>query len=83
MSQEIMSITQLVGEVVKCLVDKPEEVTVEEKSGERTTVINIYASKEDVGKIIGKGGRLITALRVICENIATKNNKRVNIHIID
>lgn len=80
---EIMTITQLVGEVVKCFVDNPEAIKIEEKSGERTTVINIFASKEDVGKIIGKGGRLITALRVICENIATKHNKRVNIHVID
>ena len=80
---DCLTVTQLVEEVVKCLVDDPTGVKIEEKSGERTTVINIEVKKEDVGKIIGKSGRIITAMRTICENIAAKNDKRVNIHIID
>jgi hypothetical protein len=79
----MMTIPQLVKEVVECLVDKPEEVQIEEKSGERTTVINITVPKDEVGKIIGREGRIITAIRTISENIAAKYQKRVNIHIID
>lgn len=79
----MLSITELVREIVQCLVDNPEDVDIEERSGARTTVINITVPKEDVGKIIGKEGRIITAIRTISENIAAKYEKRVNIHIID
>lgn len=79
----MLTIPELVREVVQCLVDKPEEVDIEERSGERTTVINITVPKDEVGKIIGKEGRIITAIRTISENIAAKYEKRVNIHIID
>ena len=79
----MLTIPELVREVVECLVDKPESVKIEENSGERTTVINIMVPKEEVGKIIGREGKIITAIRTICENIAAKYSKRVNIHIID
>jgi predicted RNA-binding protein YlqC (UPF0109 family) len=79
----MLTITELVKEVVECLVDTPDKVQIEEKSGERTTVINIVVPKEEVGKIIGREGKIITSIRTICENIAAKHSKRVNIHIID
>jgi len=79
----MLEIPQLVREIITCLVDRPEEVEIETKSGARTTVISIIVPKDEVGKIIGKEGKLITSIRNICENIASKNNKRINIHIID
>ncbi len=79
----MLTITELVKEVVICLVDEPDKIQIEEKSGERTIVINITVPKEEVGKIIGREGRIITAIRTISENIAAKLQKRVNIHIID
>ena len=79
----MLTIPELVKQVVECLVDKPETVVIEEKSGERTTVINIIVPKEEVGKVIGREGKIITAIRTISENIAAKYQKRVNIHIID
>jgi len=80
---EVNNITELVKTIVGQLVDNPEQVVIEEKSGNRTTVISITVPKEEVGKIIGREGKIITSIRTICENIAAKNEKRVNIHIID
>ncbi len=80
---EVNNITELVKTIVGQLVDNPEKVVIEEKSGNRTTVISITVPKEEVGKIIGREGKIITSIRTICENIAAKNEKRVNIHIID
>jgi len=80
---EANNITELVKTIVSQLVDNPEEIIIEEKSGNRTTVISITVPKEEVGKIIGREGKIITSIRTICENIAAKNEKRVNIHIID
>ena len=73
-----MEIPVLVENIVKSLVDAPESVLIEEKAGHRTSVINISTAREDIGKIIGKSGKVITALRVLIENIASKNGKRVS-----
>lgn len=80
---EVNNITELVKTIVSQLVDNPQDIIIEEKSGNRTTVISITVPKEEVGKIIGREGKIITSIRTICENIAAKNEKRVNIHIID
>ena len=83
MTQEFIPVKELVGNIIKCLVDNPELIQIEEKSGDRTTVINITVPKEEVGKIIGRNGRIISAIRTIAENISAKYSRRVNIHIID
>lgn len=80
---EIMPITQLVGEIVKCLIDNPSSIQIEETAGDRTIIIQIKVDKSDIGKVIGKSGRIISSMRTICENIAAKNDKRISIHIID
>lgn len=79
----VMNINELLKEIVKSLVDNPDAIDIQEHAGERTTVININVAREDIGKVIGKKGKIITSLRCIMENIAAKNNNRVNIHIID
>lgn len=80
---QVLEIPQLVKEIVKCLVDDPSKIEIKEDHGERTIVLNISVPKEDVGKIIGKNGKIVSSIRSICENIAAKNNKRINIHVID
>jgi len=76
-------ITGLVTNIVGQLVDDPSKVEIEEKSGSRSTVLSIIVPKDEVGKIIGKDGKIITAIRTISENIAAKHDKRISIHIID
>lgn len=83
MSDVALSLTEYVRETVKCLVDNQEKIEIREENGDRTTILTISVAKEDVGKIIGKQGTIISSIRRICENIAAKNNKRVNIHVLD
>lgn len=82
MSQPL-EIPKLIYEIVNCLVDKTDQIDIKEEHGDRTIVLNISVAKEDVGKIIGKQGKIVSSIRNICENIAAKNNKRINIHVID
>lgn len=77
------TVPELIVEICKCLCDSPEEIKVEDKSGEKSAVIHINVAKSDIGKVIGKQGNIISAIRTICENISAKNHKRVSIHIID
>ena len=76
-------IKDLVHQIVACLVDDIDAINIDENNGDRSIVLNITVAKTDVGKIIGKSGKIISAIRSICENIAAKRNKRINIHVID
>lgn len=74
---------QLVEMMAKALVDKPEEVEVTEIEGEQTTVIELKVAKEDLGKIIGKQGRMARAIRTIVGAASTKIRKRSVVEIIE
>ena len=56
---------ELVEKIVRALVDFPEEVDIREIKGSRTNIVEIKVSKQDVGKVLGKKGKNINALRVI------------------
>ena len=83
MADSVLEISALVKEIIRCLVDNLEKIDIKEEHGDRTVVLNISVAKEDVGKVIGKQGKIISSIRNICENIAAKNEKRINIHVID
>lgn len=61
------------------IVDKPEAVTVEESQEESRTILTIHADQADIGKIIGKNGRIIKAIRDVTKLIATKKNVYVDV----
>jgi len=73
----------LIEQIAKALVDKPEEVQVKEIGGETTTVIELKVAKQDVGKIIGKRGRTADAIRIILSAASTKIKKRSVLEIVD
>lgn len=69
--------------VVKALVDYPEQVEIREVDGERTVVFEVRLNPTDIGKVIGKSGRTITAIRTLLTSAAAKNGKRAMLEIIE
>jgi predicted RNA-binding protein YlqC (UPF0109 family) len=78
-----MDLKGLVEILAKALVDKPEDVIVNEIAGERTSVIELRVAKEDMGKIIGKHGRNAQAIRTILGAASTKNRKNMVLEIVE
>jgi predicted RNA-binding protein YlqC (UPF0109 family) len=73
----------LAEELVKTLVDSPEEVNVSSIGGEQSTVIEVRVSATDLGLVIGRQGHTVRALRTILSSVAAKDNKRVILDIIE
>lgn len=68
--------------IAKSLVDNPDEVTVNEVEGEQSIILELRVSQEDMGKVIGKQGRIAKAIRTVIKAAASKENKRVSVEII-
>ena len=69
--------------IAKSLVDKPDEVDLQEVIGEKTTVLELRVAKEDLGKVIGKQVKTARAMRTILNAAATKLKKRAVLEIIE
>ena len=69
--------------IAKSLVDKPDEVDLQEIEGEKTTVLELRVAKDDLGKVIGKKGKTASAIRTILNAVATKLKKRAVLEIIE
>jgi hypothetical protein len=69
--------------LAKALVDEPEAVHVEAVETDTTVVLELTVAKEDVGKVIGKQGRIARALRTIVKASAVRDGKRAIVEIID
>lgn len=73
----------LVEYIAKSLVDKPEEVQVNEIEGEQTSVLELKVAKDDLGKVIGRQGRTARAMRTILGAASIRASKRVVLEIIE
>lgn len=73
----------LIETIAKALVDKPDQVHVNEVDGEQTSVIELRVAKEDLGKVIGKEGKTARALRTILSAASTKIRKRSVLEILE
>ncbi|MBN2077538.1 MAG: KH domain-containing protein [Spirochaetes bacterium] len=78
-----MNYRDLVDYMVKSLVDNPDQVEITEVEGEKSTILELKVTKEDIGKVIGKHGRIARAIRTIINASATKSGKRVVLEILD
>lgn len=77
------NLRDLVEFMAKSLVDKPDEVEVNEVVGEQTTVVELKVAKEDLGKVIGKQGRTARSMRTILNAASTKLQKRSVLEIVE
>ncbi|MBU8914407.1 MAG: KH domain-containing protein [Spirochaetales bacterium] len=74
---------ELVLYVAKALVDEPDEVEVNMIEGEKSTILELKVAAPDIGKVIGKHGRIAKAVRTILSAASTKTGKRVVLEILD
>ena len=73
---------ELVEYIAKSLVDHPEAVVVEDKVDEDVVVFELHVAQDDMGKVIGKQGRIAKAIRTVVKAAATVENKKVTVEII-
>lgn len=74
---------ELVEFIAKSLVDDPDGVEVNVIEGEKSTILELKVSQPDIGKVIGKHGRIAKATRTLLSAAATKTGKRVVLEILD
>ncbi len=73
---------ELVEVIAKALVDNPDQVEINEIEGRQSIIIELKVAQEDMGKVIGKQGRIAKAIRTVVKAAAIKQNKRVVVEII-
>lgn len=73
---------ELVEVIAKALVDNPDEVVVTEKEDGKNIVVELHVASDDMGKVIGKQGRIAKAIRSVVKAASSKENKRVDVEII-
>lgn len=73
---------ELVEYIAKALVDNPENVSVNQVEGEQSIILELKVDSEDMGKVIGKQGRIAKAIRTVVKAAAAKEGKRVVVEII-
>jgi hypothetical protein len=73
---------ELLEAIAKSLVDNPAEVSVNEVEGEQSIILELRVAQTDMGKVIGKQGRIAKAIRTVVKAAATKENKRVIVEIL-
>ncbi|MCK5676259.1 MAG: KH domain-containing protein [Verrucomicrobia bacterium] len=73
----------LLETIAKSLVDVPNEVQITEIDGEKTIIFELRCNEKDVGKIIGKSGKTVGAMRVLLNSIAAKQGRKALLEVVD
>jgi len=71
-----------VEELIKSVVDDPDSIRVEEESEDSTRTFHVHCSPDDVGKVIGKNGRVVSAIRCVVSAVAAKSREKAFIKIV-
>lgn len=74
---------ELIEFIARELVDNPDEISVTEVQGERTIIFELRCNKEDVGKIIGKSGKTVGAIRTLLNTAAAKQNRKAMLEVVE
>jgi predicted RNA-binding protein YlqC (UPF0109 family) len=72
----------LIEYIAKSLVDDPSQVTVSEVEGASSIIVELHVASEDMGRVIGRGGRVANSMRTLLRVIAAKEGKRVTLEIV-
>jgi predicted RNA-binding protein YlqC (UPF0109 family) len=73
---------ELVEYIAKSLVDDPSQVEVTEIQGQTSVILELRVAPEDMGRVIGRNGRVANAMRTLLRVVAAKQGKRVNLEIV-
>lgn len=73
---------ELVEVIAKALVDNPDEVVVTETADENEVTISLTVAQADMGKVIGKNGRIAQSIRSIVKSAASKDSRKINVKIM-
>jgi len=76
-------VTDLLEDLARRLVDEPDAVRVEREDHDDVVVLRLFVAKDDVGKVIGRQGRIARALRQVVRAAAGRQRKRVVLEIVD
>ena len=74
---------EILETLIKSLVEKQNEVTIPEKPEEKQTIYEVKVAESDMGKVIGKQGRVAKSIRTIMKSIAGKEHKKIVIEFLD
>lgn len=80
--REEVNMKELVEVIAKALVEHPEEVVVTEKAEGRNVVVELHVAASDMGKVIGKQGRIAKAIRSVVKAASSRENKFVDVEIV-
>lgn len=73
---------ELVEVIAKSLVDHPDEVVVTERETDKSIIVELKVASDDMGKVIGKQGRIAKSIRTVVKAAATKDDKKVIVEIM-
>lgn len=73
---------EMIETIIKNLVDAPEQVTITQTQKEKTIVFEVKVAEADMGKVIGKQGRIAKSIRTVAKAIATKEDKKISIEFV-
>jgi len=74
---------ELLTYIAQNLVDNPDEVNVTEREGDAETVFELRVNQADMGKVIGRGGRIAKEIRALMRSVAQRQGKRISVDIVD
>ena len=73
---------ELLAVIAKSLVDDPDSVVITEKEDDRSIVFELHVAENDMGKVIGKQGRIAKCIRTVMKAAASRENKHVSVEIV-
>jgi uncharacterized protein len=74
---------ELVEHIIKSLVEFPDQISINVIEGEKSTILELRVAESDLGKVIGKHGRIAKAIRLLLSASASRTERRVSLEILD